>query len=454
VRSALLGVLLALLAPAVAGAAGWSTPVAVSSASTFVDAPFMGFWSSGQGLAAWRWADGTGPRRRSGERVAARGADGTFARERRVPDAAVAPVVFGRAGVAIVSRSTRVVRRGGAATETARLHVWLGGIAGALVRTWSSPVHRPTGSPALAVNSRGDVAIAWVRVKPGGRRELLLAERKPGRVFSGPTVVARGRPDAVAVAVGRRGNLVVAWAADGAVFARTRRGLARRLEPVVRLGAGARLHTRLRAAVSPGGRAWVAWASQRLSEGGDNGPFVLRAASGRAGGRLFTRPVMLERFRRRASDEGSFDLALDPEGRAFVAWAGWDGAHFRARLAELAALDGRLLVRASVSSPGYDAVVADVAASRRAGEALVVWARLDALGELGTEVLAAHRAPSGATESEEVVSSGDRARLPAAAFDPRTGLPTVVWSQREGPDGPGVPLSQVRTVLRASTRSA
>jgi hypothetical protein len=28
-----------------------------------------------------------------------------------------------------------------------------------------------------------------------------------------------------------------------------------------------------------------------------------------------------------------------------------------------------------------------------------------------------------------------------------------VWSQREGADGPGVPLNRIRTYLRASTRA-
>jgi hypothetical protein len=47
----------------------------------------------------------------------------------------------------------------------------------------------------------------------------------------------------------------------------------------------------------------------------------------------------------------------------------------------------------------------------------------------------------------------DRARSPAAAFDPVSGNPTVVWSQRIGPDGPTVPIDQIQTVLRASTRT-
>jgi hypothetical protein len=100
-----------------------------------------------------------------------------------------------------------------------------------------------------------------------------------------------------------------------------------------------------------------------------------------------------------------------------------------------------------------DAFNGDLATSKNAGEALVVWSRLDAVAEVGTAILAGYLSPSGVYGGEEQVSRGDRARVPAVAFNSRTDLPTVVWSQREGPDGPGVPLEQVRTFLRASTRT-
>jgi hypothetical protein len=83
----------------------------------------------------------------------------------------------------------------------------------------------------------------------------------------------------------------------------------------------------------------------------------------------------------------------------------------------------------------------------------VVWSRLDAVAELGDVVLAGYLPPDGSYQGEEQVSLGDRARLPYAAFNPITGLPTAVWSQRVGPDGPGVPLAQIQTFVRASDRT-
>jgi hypothetical protein len=120
---------------------------------------------------------------------------------------------------------------------------------------------------------------------------------------------------------------------------------------------------------------------------------------------------VLERNERRASGESRVDLALDPAGAACVAWSGWDGAHARARLATLTA-DGQTAIIRTLSQPDYDASVRDVATSRRPGAALVVWARLDAVGELGTQVLAGPIAADGTYAGEEAVSDADRARLP------------------------------------------
>jgi hypothetical protein len=102
---------------------------------------------------------------------------------------------------------------------------------------------------------------------------------------------------------------------------------------------------------------------------------------------------------------------------------------------------GRFSPSKVISPAGYGAVVTDLVAGYRAGEALVVWSRLDQVGEVGTNVLALYRPPSGGLLGQELVSSGDGAREGAAAFNPRTNLPTVVWSQRSG-----------EIFVRASTR--
>ena len=362
----------------------------------------------------------------------------------------ISPVFYGRDRVMVIDNPTTY--RGGRATQ--RIRATFGRTNGTFGPTRTIDAIDPRlGSRAAAANPNGDVVVAYLqRVRRGDRRAVTVAQRAPGHRFGTPRiVVGRGRANTVAVAVGARGDVLVAWEREGRVEARYGPSVAR-LGPIRRVGTGARLGTRLTVALSSGRRAWVAWTSQATTEGGDNGPFQLSLAVSSPGARSF-RVERLDAYDHRASDEARFDLGLDRDGNGLLAWTGWDGQHFRARLAYVSA-SGRLLESTTLSAPGYDAVVSDLAVGGAPGEALVVWARLDAAGELGDRVLAGYRPPDGGYAGEEPVSAGDRARRPAAAFDiPGGDTPTVVWSQREGPDGPGVPAAQVRTYLRASTRT-
>ena len=99
-----------------------------------------------------------------------------------------------------------------------------------------------------------------------------------------------------------------------------------------------------------------------------------------------------------------------------------------------------------------DAAAAPIGTQVPGGTTMLVWSVLDAVGEVGNRVQAAIRPPGGAFGAPEDVSDLDRARLPAVAFDFNAHRWTTVWSQRIGPDEPGVPLSQITTFARSSTR--
>ena len=111
----------------------------------------------------------------------------------------------------------------------------------------------------------------------------------------------------------------------------------------------------------------------------------------------------------------------------------------------------------AVSPAGQNSVLGDAAAAPPgtpvpAGTVMLVWSRLDAVGELGDRVQASIRPPGGPFGPPEDVSDLDRARISAVAFDFNAHRWTTVWSQRIGPDGPGVPLAQITTFARSSTR--
>jgi hypothetical protein len=417
-------------------AATWSAPLDVSSPATSIAHPFVGFGRDGSGIVLWDWQNGIVREARSGTRAAAISATGAFGPERPAPEAAGTPVVYGSDHVVVAGEAMSFRRE---RPPLARVQATFGRTDGSFGRTRTIDTVRGTFRlPAVAANDAGDVALAYVAfTNHSARRVVKLALRRHGGRFGRPRIVSGPRANSVAVAIGKRGDLVVAWERGGRVEARISRA-GHRLGPVVRVGRTAKLGTSIRAAVAPGGRVWLAWSSQMLSEGGDNGPFTLQVAVTRGG--RFERPHLLDQYAQRASDEATFDLALDPNGNGFVAWSTYLAPEFRASLVT-ADRSGRFSPSKVISPAGYGAVVTDLVAGYRAGEALVVWSRLDQVGEVGTNVLALYRPPSGGLLGQELVSSGDGAREGAAAFNPRTNLPTVVWSQRSG-----------EIFVRASTR--
>ena len=436
----------ALSLPAGAGAAQWSAPVNVGSATTFVDNPFVGFGTTGRGLVAWRWQNGVGNTAQGGTRVATRAPNAIFGPEHAAPAMRVPPVVFSTGRAAILTEVSSV--RDG--RERARLRLAFGKVTGAFSPPKTIDVIEPSSTPALASNNSGDVAVAYIqRTRRGARREVTLVVRRRGGVIGTPrTVMGRGRANAVAVAVGRRGDIVVAWEKDGRVEARFQRH-GHPLGPVRRIGSARTLHTQIRAAVSADGNAWIAWRSQTLSEGGRNGPFSMKLAVSHAQGKGFRTPLLLDSFDRRGPEQAGFDLALDPRGNGMVAWTTWDGTRFRARLG-IANRSGSFRSFQNLSSIQASAIVYDLAAGRT-GEALVVWGRLNSVGEEPGGIRAGYIPPAGAYGGEQDIGAGAKARVPAAAFNPVTGRPTVVWSERIGADGPGVPLAEVQAFVRSST---
>ena len=111
-----------------------------------------------------------------------------------------------------------------------------------------------------------------------------------------------------------------------------------------------------------------------------------------------------------------------------------------------------------VSPPGESAVLGDAASVPQGttlppyGTTLVVWSPLDSAGQVGDGVRAALRPLGGVFGPPEDVSDLNRARLPAVAVDFPVGRWTVIWSQRIGPDQPGVPLERITTFARSATR--
>ena len=303
------------------------------------------------------------------------------------------------------------------------------------------------GTPSLAAPN-GSVA-AWIAKASGGRQVVRAALKRSGGRFSQPfTLRARGRAHDV-VAGAALGVLFVAWERAGVVEARVKLA-GRKWGRVQRLGRAQPFATTF-AVTGSGRRAYLAWLAQG-AESGDLAVAVLPAASTR-----FRKAQTIDKIEHQAPGDGhSLGLVPIPDRDALLAWSDWDGTRWRVRAVVTSGGAG-FGAPFDVSPTGQSSVLGDAAAVPLGtpipgGTVMLVWSRLDAVGELGDRVQAAIRPPGGPFGPAEDVSDLDRARLPAVAFDFNSHRWTTVWSQRIGPDGPGVPLTQITTFARASTR--
>jgi hypothetical protein len=425
--TALLG--LALFAGVAAAAPPWSSPENVSSFAPFIERPDVVFDSGGRAYATWH-ASGR-------SRVAVRApAAAEFGPERAAPGFVTPLVAYG---------STRVLgldlrRRDRAFSLRARLSRPDG--------TFSEPdtisTYRPAGgSPSLAAHERA--VAAWTEAGAHGRRIVRAAIRRPGQRFGAPvTLRARGRARNVVAAAGVDA-MFVAWERAGVVEARVRPP-GRGWGPVREVGRAAKGSNIFDAAFS-GSRGYLAW----LAESPESA--VLRVAVAPSTSTRFKAAQQIDTIDRNAPAEPHSPVLVPTGGRAaLVAWTGWDGMAWRARVAatgQVASFGSPV----DASPPGEQAVLGDADAGPAGTAAIaVLWSRLDAVGELGDRVRAALGPPGGAFGAPEDVSDLDRARLPALAFDSNTRRLTAIWSQRIGPDQPGVPLGQITTFARTATR--
>lgn len=442
-------VVLAMLAGVARAAPPWSPPENVSSPSLFVNGPDVVVDGQGRAFATWVWTRITEPDSPSGTRVAVREPGATeFGPERDAPRFAAPLVAYGLNRVLGLDQRSR-------GPHLISLRARFGRPDGTFGRPDTISSYRPASAPSLAVHD--DVLVAWVQRASRGRRVVRAAIRRPGHRFGRPmTLRARGRARNVVAAAGP-GAMFVAWERAGVVEARVRL-TGRGWGPVRRLGRAAKGSNTFRAVFS-GRRGYLAWLAQ-----GPESAFIRTAVlpAGRARF-LKAKPVTLcppslpcleERILHEAPVEGqALRLVALPHRDALLAWSRWY-IHPGVWSVRAALTGGGTEFRSpfDVSPQAESSVLSDVASGPRSGAVMFVWSRLDAVGELGDRVRARIFAPGAGFRDAEDVSDLDRARLPAVAFDFTSQRWTAVWSQRIGPDGPGVPQNQITTFLRSATR--
>ena len=442
-----------LLAVAPAGAATWSPPETISTPHTFVFGLEAASSNDGSVVADWGFGDGTGADATSGVRGASLppGA-GAFGAERALPPATARVIPYARRSVASLQFTP------GTSTSRARLAVAFGSVDGPSLGAARTVATDDVASrPGFAVASDGTGLLAWISRASGNRRIVKVSLRAAGGRFGAPSTIAgTGRANSLVAAVGPQGQRLVAFERSGHLFSRYR-AAGRNWSAIEDLGAvAAGTDNHLAALITSGGRAMIADVHRQLTEGGGAGPLFVDAWTRLVGATRFRAAQRLEQ-----ADVQAQDPALVPaESRgAILAWVGGDagapatpnGPSTRVRVSVMGA-DGRFGAAQPLSAAGQP--VTAVAAASNGSAAIVSWVRIAAGSDVSGQVLAAVRPVGGAFGAPETVSPDEHASETAPGFTAApASRPLVLWASRPGGEGPGVPIAQIRTFVRAAQRT-
>jgi hypothetical protein len=435
-RSAALALLVLALPAAAMADPPWSATQDLSAPHEFVEPVDVTASGDGTALAWWSWQDGTGRQAATGASLASRPPGGAFGAQRAAP--AGTQDIAAYAQTRAVALTDRLLDLSG----PTRLSVAFGSTNGTFGSARRIVDERSLGGiPKLAVNARGDAAIAYYRNLGGTNNRVMVSLRRAGGSFGAPFQIAHGRIRSVAVAVGPRGDVLVAWDARGTIQARYRSPSASGFQAIETIASEPTFFAQIHAAVTGNGRGYLAWSAKFLSEGGSQGP-VFNQVAVRPAGHRFRAAQLLERDDPSRPQE---PIALATSGNdATVAWTGFDGSNARVRVATTDA-GARFGAPQDVSPAGRDGVVSDLAAA--GGTRLVVWdnGSFDA-----NQVFAALGSAGGAFGAPEAVSAPQEARAGRASLG---ATPTVVWTNRPaGSHPPGGP-DAIQTFAQAATRS-
>jgi hypothetical protein len=297
------------------------------------------------------------------------------------------------------------------------------------------PTDRAGTAEAVAANTRGDVAASFGACANSAcqHQSLYLVIRRAGQ---SPRPSIRVDNVAVrqisAVAVNARGDALIAWQANGGVFARIRTagGTLYRTERLGNPGEPVRATS---AVLTANRAAAVAWEAQDVNEGTPESAATVDASFKAAGAshhfhsaqRLATVPALATGH---YVGERAVKVVISQDGRVTAAWTAYANGRFVVRAADLSGF--RFVGAQTLSDPAVDAVLSDLDAGP--GSVLAIAWRAGVAGVdpgTGTPGLdAALRAPGApAFGPPETIEQGTTALGAVLRFDPSTGRAVAAW---------------------------
>ena len=436
----------ALGAPAAAAAAApWSAPGTISAAHGAVGP--VGLTSTNTSTVVWwGWHDGVGAGSTFGDAFAARpaGADVFGAERLQVSDEPISLDVQGYGSGRLIALSQALGHgpiRGGSPNPLDRLLVSTGGATGLRAPTTLARANL-IGAAKLGVAPSGRALVAFASYDPkiAHRAIVSVARRAPSRRFSRPEVISgRGEAHGVVAAIGRRGDMVVAFVRNKKVVARVRRpGHGWGSIQTLATADGPTQWT-LRAAVSDAGSIQVLWHRRFVSDRMDGAALQTRRMG--PGASRWATPSTIERIG--ASSPSA--LVAIPGGFA-VGYTVRDavaGSPSTPRVSLIKPRRNTTLDVAAASPAVYDV---QLAWSEHHGLFATMVLLPTAVASTGLGV-GAFLAPdaAGFGPVETITPTGNI----APAFS-RDDVPLVVWS---APPDPDISTGEVRAVVHTSART-
>ncbi|MSW84301.1 MAG: hypothetical protein F2832_06100 [Actinobacteria bacterium] len=444
-----------VLAPVAAASAAWTPAESVSASANDIHNATLGFDAQGRALATWLPSTYVNGRfKGQGGRAATRAPQLTaFDPERTAPVFRAGPMLYGQTrAVGLDVRHGSWNRCG----QQVDLRVRYGRSSG-FFQTPASVIaaYRGVGGdgdPAVGTDKSGHVAAAWAQSAASCSRSIIRVARRraPSSSFTAPdTLRGRGMNELPSIAVGGRGDIVVAWArrvGEGrtVIEARYRRA-GGSWDALERLGEGT-ARGEVTTAVMQNGRAYVAWQRKTINEttGTSASTWVAVRPSGAGSFRDATR---LEAIRTGVSYVGLRPILAVNGIHALIAWTGRAGTTWRVRVAT-AGSNGSFSSPETVSDAAVNAQLGGLSLLPD-GTAAVSWAQLDFELVPGRALAALRPAGDSRFLPGELVSSSTRS-VPLVALSPLTRQPTVTWTQHMG--APTTSAARLDVRLRASTR--
>jgi hypothetical protein len=306
----------------------------------------------------------------------------------------------------------------------------------------------PPSYPSVAVDGRGDAAVAWLKKDPAGKLRVFVSYRPSRGRFGAARPVSASGSDSFQpqIAVNGRGDFTVVWQRfDNGHFVveAATRGYRQARFGAARMLSSPRLDAQFpHLGVAANDRIAVAWRARNLKQNSSFIQGVTRTAAGKLGPR--------QALSKRTLDADNPSVAMAPGGQAMVVWEETNGTT-RGQIGA-AFSTARTFGREQVLAPlaNHEAINPSVAIDAR-GRAVVLWLEGPSPGKTGADFIRwAQAGAKGRFGAPRTLYQAASLLSPKISVSPR-GAAVAVWIRVSASSSSSTALLSAMRPSRAKT---